>query len=91
MFCTQCGANNPDTAVVCAQCGHEVRGTFVKSIVGTISKRRVGGKWPNPSSKLTPRQGDSMFRANFSARVKQHFTRSREGAWHCYAQRAGTA
>jgi hypothetical protein len=21
MFCTQCGANNPDTAAVCAQCG----------------------------------------------------------------------
>ena len=21
MFCTQCGANNPDTATVCAQCG----------------------------------------------------------------------
>ena len=25
MFCTQCGANNPDTAVVCAQCGRSLQ------------------------------------------------------------------
>ena len=25
MFCTQCGANNPDTAVVCAQCGRNLQ------------------------------------------------------------------
>jgi len=25
MFCTQCGANNPDTAAVCAQCGRNLQ------------------------------------------------------------------
>ncbi len=25
MFCTQCGANNPDTAVTCVQCGKPMR------------------------------------------------------------------
>ena len=25
MFCTQCGANNPDMAVVCAQCGRNLQ------------------------------------------------------------------
>ena len=25
MFCTQCGANNPDTAAVCAQCGRNLK------------------------------------------------------------------
>src|SRR5579864_1307769 len=25
MFCTQCGANNADTAAVCAQCGRNLR------------------------------------------------------------------
>ena len=26
MFCTQCGANNPDTAAVCVQCGRNLQG-----------------------------------------------------------------
>ena len=25
MFCTQCGANNPDNAITCAQCGRPMR------------------------------------------------------------------
>jgi Interferon-induced transmembrane protein/zinc-ribbon domain len=25
MFCSQCGANNPDTAAVCAQCGRNLQ------------------------------------------------------------------
>jgi Interferon-induced transmembrane protein/zinc-ribbon domain len=25
MFCTQCGANNPDSAAVCAQCGRNLQ------------------------------------------------------------------
>lgn len=27
MFCTQCGANNADTAAVCLQCGRNLQGT----------------------------------------------------------------
>ena len=27
MFCTQCGATNPDTAAVCAQCGRNLQTT----------------------------------------------------------------
>jgi hypothetical protein len=25
MFCTQCGANNPDSALICAQCGRNLQ------------------------------------------------------------------
>lgn len=31
MFCTQCGANNPDTAAVCVQCGRN----FQSAAAGT--------------------------------------------------------
>src|SRR5579864_6074501 len=53
-----------------AQCGHAVRGTLVWSIVRTISKPEMGGKCANPSRELTASPANSMFRANFSAKLK---------------------
>lgn len=36
MFCTQCGANNADTAVTCVQCGRPLQGAQPSAPVGVV-------------------------------------------------------
>jgi len=49
-----------------AQCGHDVSGTLLRSIVGHHIKT-AGGQQIGLTCALTPSRTDSMFRPNFCA------------------------
>src|SRR5437773_642575 len=92
------GQKTAVSGICAAQWGHEVSGTLaaaslgipVESIVGTISKRAVGGKWWNQSSGLTRRSADSMVRAKLDVQ-QQTLCACREDAWRRFVPLAETA
>lgn len=50
MFCPQCGANNPDNAVVCAQCGRNLQAVVPPPPMQNVPLQAPGVVMPPPAA-----------------------------------------